>query len=263
MNNDDPSAKEFSKVLQHTEAFTEIEVHAVATLSILKSPLIVPGTRVCCTPSCTTIVSTRGHAFTTFFRTFITNAADGVKLLAAGCTVLHELHALGMLHLEAKPDNFVVLQASPLTPSKAVTVTLQNNITYSVHLADFETLWCKNQPGATKEAFNKIAADLALFNYQSHSWYEENFALGVKFDMHAFLIGFACFLISSEIKHKTSYKAIFDKCVLLANLDSNPDHVAKAIYSEIDQQYFNYFLLDFEAEVATPLAAAEAFLELA
>ena len=181
--------------------------------------------------------------------------------MAAGCTALHNLHALGMLHLEPKPDNLVVVPASSITQNDAVTVTLQSGIMYSVHLVDFETLWRPNPPNATKQAFDEVAADLALFNYKSHSWYASNFELGVKFDMHAFLIGFACFLHTSKIKNKKTYMPLFNKCVLLANLDSNPRHVAKSIYSEVDKQYFDYFLLDFDAKVATPLAAAHAFLE--
>ena len=251
------------KQLHHNCAYGIIEHDAILTLLRQNSALVVPQTQLVEYETYTLVQSPHGNALDNFFVLHVKTLRDAFIVAEAACKVVHNLHTLGMLHLDCRPDNLVVMNKSDATPTDAVTFTLSTckDQVYSVHLADFETMWRPSPPENIKMAFEIMSESLKTFNYQSHDWYLTNFAKGVKFDMHAFLIGFSLFLCRAKLDHK--FKTLHEKCNLLANMDSNIDHRPRKVYSPVDKEFYYYFLLNYDANVSTAENAASVFAECA
>lgn len=256
---------EHKKEVKYNEYFSSVECNAITHLQSIDSPVPPPRMRVCKRgDSPAVIVSDLGVVFDTFLKYNVKSSKDAAACMAAACSVLQKLHEHDMLHLEAKPDNFVVMDATEGSHPGAVTFTLESKPEqlYSVHVVDYETAWRRIPPANVKNAFNDIVDTLSKFNYQSHDFYALNFASGVKFDMHALLIGTWHMLFTHELHCTPTFEAVANECVRLANQDGNPEHAPMSIYSDVDDKTFYYFLFEFAANVATPAEAAQCFAAL-
>lgn len=253
--------KPWEKVQCHSPEFSEIETDAITYLALQNSEIQPALLRVCMAPQRNVVASVKGIPFDLFLKTLVKTNTDARIALAAACTVLSRMHQKDMLHLEAVPRNFVVVAQNDAMHPNAVKFALSHQLDqlYSIHLTDFETTWRRNPPAATKRAFDAVAHDLKDFNYQPHAYYADHFEHGVKFDMHALLIGTACMLKRANLHHSCIFKRVFKKCIRLANMDKNPKHCPKSVHSPIDNAYYDYFLLEFEANVASPEVAAQRF----
>ena len=253
------------KEVKYGAYFASVECNAITHLQNIDSPVPPPRMRVCERGDAPALIfSELGIVFTSFLKYNVKSSKDAAACMAAACAVLQKLHDHDMLHLEAKPDNLVVMAANTDAHPGAVTFTLESKPEqlYSVHVVDYETAWRRTPPPNVKNAFNDIMDTITLFNYQPHDFYALNFAAGVKFDMHALLIGTWHMLFTHDLHCTPAFEAVANECIRLANRDGNPEHVPASIYSKEDKKTYYYFLFKFAADVATPAEAARCFAAL-